>query len=209
MGVCACFFAIICALPVEFLDSILMLAIIFTIMPVQTVITVEDPRLRQRAAEIDLFSPNLADLVQDMLDTMRAHFGVGLAGPQIGVMQRIFVAEIPEERNEQGELNHPQAGQTFTLLNPRLLDVSESTAEGEEGCLSMPGWRGLVTRPLQVRVAAQDITGQPLEIAVEGYLARVFLHEMDHLDGVLYTDHIADKQKMWQVVEKTTATQPG
>lgn len=178
-------------------------------MPAQTVITIEDPRLRQRATEIEQFPPDLSGMVQDMLDTMRAHFGVGLAGPQIGVMQRIFVAEIPAERNEQGELLHPQGGQTFVMINPRLVEASDTKVEGEEGCLSMPGWRGLVRRSDRVLVAAQDITGNRLEIEADGYLARIFLHEMDHLDGVLYTDHISDKQKMWQVVEKTTADQLG
>ncbi|GAB4432868.1 MAG: peptide deformylase [Anaerolineae bacterium] len=185
-----------------------MLAIIFT-MPARTILTVEDERLRQPAAPAEPFSPELPNLVQDMFDTMRANYGVGLAGPQIGVMQRIFVAEIPEERDEQGELTHPLAGQTFVLLNPRLVEASADTAEGEEGCLSMPGWRGLVTRPVRVRVAAQDMAGQPLEITAEDYLARIFLHEMDHLDGVLYTDHISDQEKLWKVVEKATANQPG
>lgn len=207
--VCCRFFWNTSLLPVvRFLDSIPMLAIIF-FMPARTVITIEDPRLRQRAAEIEQFPPDLTRLAQDMLETMRAHLGVGLAGPQIGVMQRIFVAEIPDERNEQGEPVHPLAGQTFVMLNPRLVEASETKVEGEEGCLSMPGWRGLVLRSDRVRVTAQDITGQPLEITAEGYLARIFLHEMDHLDGVLYTDHITDKQKMWQVEEKTATDQLG
>ncbi|MCB0153242.1 MAG: peptide deformylase [Anaerolineae bacterium] len=167
-------------------------------MTTRTVIYVPDERLRRKAATITQFTPDLNQLSIDMLETMRSCEGVGLAGPQIGVMDRIFVAEIPLPK-EQVEPPPPHSGETYVLINPEILKFSTDLVEGQEGCLSIPGWAGLVERPEWVEVKALDVTGQPLKIKAVGLLARIFMHEMDHLNGVLYTDHITDPEKLWPV----------
>ena len=178
-------------------------------MAVRKVIYLGDERLRQKAKKIKQFTPGLKQLAQDMLETMRRHNGFGLAGPQIGVMQRIFVAEIPLPDNEDNEA-HPQSGRTYILVNPKIVKVSTSVAEGQEGCLSIPDWRGLVERAEWIEVRAQDINGHKIKLKVDGLLARIFMHEIDHLEGILFIDHIDDNEKLWRILpegEETEATE--
>ena len=175
-------------------------------MTILDIVYVPDKRLRQKANTIKDFAPDLKQhivfkqLVADMLETMRCHEGVGLAGPQIGVMQRIFVARIPLPSDDAVQA-HPQAGVPFALLNPEISRMSPNLVEGQEGCLSIPGWMGCVDRPEWIEVQAQDVTGRPQKLRAEGFLARIFMHEIDHLNGVLYTDHINDREKLWVVEE--------
>jgi len=167
-------------------------------MATRKIILLGDERLRQKAKKVKQFTPNLKKLAQDMLETMRACQGVGLAGPQIGVMQRIFVAEIPLPEDENVE-PHPQSGRTYILINPEVVKTSDHLIEGQEGCLSIPNWQGLVERPEWVEVKAQNIEGRKIRLKVDDLLARIFMHEMDHLDGILYIDHIKDSEKLWQI----------
>lgn len=167
-------------------------------MAVREIVCVDDARLRQPAANVDRFTPELRQLAQDMLETMRCHRGVGLAGPQVGVMQRIFVAEIPASRGE-GEEPHPQSGVTYVLVNPEIVETSSQLVEGKEGCLSMPTWYGCVERPAWVEARAQDLDGRTFKLKVDDLLARIIFHEVDHLNGILFTDHITDPDKLWQV----------
>lgn len=178
-------------------------------MTIRKVIYIDDKRLRQKANKIKQFTPELKELAQDMLETMRHYEGVGLAGPQIGVMQRIFVAEIPTPEDEEEEA-HPQSGQSYILLNPEIVQSSSELVEGQEGCLSIPNWAGLVDRPDWIEVRAQDLTGRRLKLKVEGLLARIFQHEIDHLNGVLYIDHISDTNKLWRTdqTDETDQAQP-
>lgn len=179
-------------------------------MAIRKVIHIDDERLRQKAKKIKNFTPTLKQLAQEMLETMHAHEGVGLAGPQIGVMQRIFVAEIPLPADEAAE-PHPQSGKTFVLINPEIVKCSEQLVEGQEGCLSIPYWQGLVERPEWVEVKAQNLQGRKIRLKVDDLLARIFQHEIDHLNGVLFIDHIKDREKLWQILpeddqkEKTEA----
>jgi len=170
-------------------------------MPVRNVISIGDDRLRQKAKKVKQFTPGLKQLAQDMVETMRHYKGVGLAGPQIGVMQRIFVAEIPLPPDDDTE-PHPQSGKTYILVNPKIVKASPDMVEDEEGCLSIPQWRGLVERPEWVEVRAQDIEGRKIKLKVDDLLARIFMHETDHLDGVLFLDHITDQEKLWKAVPK-------
>ena len=172
-----------------------------TNMTIRQVIYFGDDRLRQKAKKVKQFTPGLKQLAQDMLETMRHHQGVGLAGPQIGVMQRIFVAEIPLPDDEEIE-PHPQSGKSYILINPKVVKSAKTLVEGQEGCLSIPKWRGCIDRPEWVEVRAQDIQGRQIKLKVDDLLARVFMHEIDHLDGVLYIDHIKDEDKLWQVDEE-------
>ncbi len=166
-------------------------------MAIRKVISAEDKRLRQKSKKVKKFTPNLKKLAEDMLETMHNYEGVGLAGPQIGVMQRIFVAKIPSRQNEEEE-PHPQSGQSYVLVNPEVMKTSSKLVEGQEGCLSIPNWVGLVERPDWVEVSAQDLDGRPFKLKVDGLLARIFQHEFDHLNGILYIDHITDPQKLWR-----------
>jgi peptide deformylase len=168
-------------------------------MAVRTVIYIDDERLRQKAPKVTRFTPALEQLAEDMLETMRAYNGVGLAGPQLGIMQRIFVAEIPPPKNDEDE-SHPQSGVSYVLVNPEISKVSKNLVEGQEGCLSIPTWYGLVERPEWVEVKAQDTQGRKLKLKVNGLLARIFMHEIDHLEGVLFLDHIKDPTKIWQLL---------
>jgi peptide deformylase len=145
-----------------------------------------DPVLRERAREVTDFDERLEKLADDMLATMRAASGLGLAGNQVGVLKRLFTWELfdGEGGSEHG-----------VWVNPEVLETSEEEQEGDEGCLSFPGLFYPTTRPLEVRIGAQDVTGERHEATGVGTLARIFLHEIDHLNGILFVDHLARHDK--------------
>ncbi|MBR6020692.1 MAG: peptide deformylase [Lachnospiraceae bacterium] len=134
--------------------------------------------LSKRAKEIREITPRIEELAQDMLETMYDAEGVGLAGPQVGILKRIVVIDISEERNDP-----------IIMINP-VITESEGTQTGWEGCLSVPGKSGQVTRPEKVRATFIDIEGNECEIEAEGFLARAVCHELDHLDGHLYVEKV-------------------
>ena len=142
-----------------------------------------DPVLRERAAEVTEFDEGLRRLADDMLDTMHAAAGVGLAANQVGVLRRVFTWEQPGER--------PGDGESGAFVNPEILETSEEVEEGEEGCLSFHGLFYPTSRPLRARIKAYDVHGEELERVGEGIMARIFLHEIDHLNGILFIDHLA------------------
>jgi peptide deformylase len=162
-------------------------------MAIREIIYASDPRLREKAKHVKQFGPALKTLAEDMIETLHAAHGLGLAAPQIGLLQRIFVAELPEDEND------PQSGKPFVIINPEVVKASSKEVEGEEGCLSIPTWWGLVWRREWVIVKAQDVNGKPVRYKVEGLLARVFQHEMDHLDGILFVDRVESSDKLWQI----------
>lgn len=147
-----------------------------------------DPVLRQRAHEVTDFDGRLAKLAADMADTMRAAEGVGLAANQVGVLKRLFTWEVEREDED------PVGG---AVVNPVLTDSSEDMEQSDEGCLSFPGLFYPVDRPLRVEVTYQDLVGDDHRISLEGFFARIWLHEMDHLNGILFIDHLAkhDRQE--------------
>jgi peptide deformylase len=130
-----------------------------------------------------------------MLETMRASHGVGLAAPQVGVSQRVAVIEIEKKEDTPG------TGVTYTLVNPEVIKKSEETWQNQEGCLSIPGWRGEVERPLRITLKALDRDGNRVKFDLEGWPARVVMHEVDHLDGVLYIDKLVAPDRIWRVEE--------
>lgn len=142
-----------------------------------------DPVLRQRAHEVTDFDGRLATLANNMLETMRAAEGVGLAANQVGVLQRMFTWEVDDDSADP-----PVGG---AVVNPELREHSEREQDGDEGCLSFPGLFYPVQRPLQVEVGYQDLEGADHVVQLEGLLARIWLHEMDHLNGILFIDHLA------------------
>jgi len=162
-------------------------------MAVREIITSENPVLRRKAKKVQKITPQLQKLADDMVETMRAAPGLGLAAPQVAESVRLFVAEI--EKNPE----HPGSGELYIVFNPEYVWKSPETVEGTEGCLSVPGWAGQVTRHCKVVIKGLDRRGRRLRIEAEGLLARVFQHEIDHLDGVLFTDRISDPQKIWEV----------
>lgn len=166
-------------------------------MPDLEIYTVDNPQqlavLRSKARKVPTVTPSLVALAEQMLETMREANGVGLAAPQVGVAQRFFVAELPEDE----EANEPR--QTFMLFNPEIVK-GRGEQVGFEGCLSIPGYVGEVARYDQVVVKGLNEQGQTVRHKVEGYLARVFQHEIDHLDGILYTDRLTDPET-FQAVE--------
>jgi len=134
-----------------------------------------DPVLKQRASEVGEVDAAVLRLVDDMVETMYAAPGVGLAAPQIGVQKRLFVYDVGDG---------PQA-----IVNPRI-DEADGEWEFDEGCLSVPGLYWTITRPKQVHLVGYDLDGNELSIEADEYLARVFQHELDHLDGTLLLDRL-------------------
>ena len=156
-------------------------------MAVRSVRIYGDPVLRVKAANVTAFDDSLRSLVADLFDTMKAYRGVGLAAPQVGVAQRVFVVEIPVDADTRERL---------AAINP-VLDQREGKDTAEEGCLSMPGIYEDVVRAETLRLRAYDEHGQAYERRVEGYLARAIQHEADHLDGVLFTDRLSPLRRQF------------
>ena len=135
---------------------------------------VGDECLRKTCRPVDTITPRVLMLLDDMLETMRAANGVGLAAPQVGILRRIVVIEV-------------EPGEVYELINPRIIAYS-GEQDGQEGCLSVPGRWGMVKRPMHVTVRALNRKGEEVEITGHELLARCFCHELDHLDGTLYID---------------------
>jgi peptide deformylase len=156
---------------------------------IREVLRMGDPRLFERAREVERFdTPELAALIEDMRDTMRALNGAGLAAPQIGVPLRVVIFGM--EHNPR----YPDADPIpYTeLVNPVLTALDESTEEGWEGCLSVPGFRGVVERHSNLRYRGRDPRGKVIDRTCKDFHARVVQHECDHLDGILYPMRITD-----------------
>jgi len=158
-------------------------------MTVRTVLRMGDPRLLQSAAPVTAFgTPELAALVDDLFDTMAAEGGVGIAAPQIGVSLRVVIFGF--ERSER----YPDAPAvpSTVLVNPLVTPLSDETEEGWEGCLSVPGLRGVVPRHARIRYQGFTPEGEAIDRVAEGFHARVVQHECDHLDGTLYPMRVRD-----------------
>jgi peptide deformylase len=164
-------------------------------MGLRRILLLGDPVLRDKARKVTRFHDNLRALIDDMTETMRASNGVGLAAPQVGVLQRIIVVETPENEDEPG------SGRLYAVVNPQISRASKEQVDGVEGCLSIPGYVGEVTRCEAVTVKGQDIRGRKVRIKAKGFLARVFQHEIDHLDGVLFIDQLTAPDRIWRVEE--------
>jgi peptide deformylase len=146
-------------------------------MALRQILKEGDETLRKKSREVTSFDTRLQDLIDDMLQTMYASNGVGLAAPQVGVLRRLFVADIKD------------GTAPYVLVNPCIV-LAEGSQVGQEGCLSIPGKCGDVERPAKMVVEALDRHGNPVRIEAEGYLAVCFSHEQDHLEGVLFRDKV-------------------
>lgn len=159
-------------------------------MSLREIVTLPQPVLRRKAHKVTDFGPGLQILIDDMVETMRQAPGVGLAAPQVAESLRVIVVEYPEnEDDEESPLK------LYTMINPEITRRSQETTVGVEGCLSVPGILGEVERPDAITVKGQNRHGQPFTLKVKGWMARIFQHEMDHLDGILFVDRA---ERVWK-----------
>jgi len=173
-------------------------------MAVRDIIRMGDPRLLTVCAPVSgPDDPEVRALVQDLLDTVDAVGGPGLAAPQIGVLKRVFVFSVPEGRSLAPVDVDPPRRMT-AILNPTLEAVGDEIARVWEGCLSIPGLRGAVPRPTRIRYRGIDMDGNPVEVEAGGFHARVFQHEYDHLEGILYPMRM-DDHRLFGFTEELTA----
>lgn len=154
-----------------------------------------DPILRKQTADVEETTDELQQLIDDMIETMGAAEGVGLAAPQVGRLERVFVADVTPMLDESDDLEEELPEQPMVLINPEIVWESEEECEFEEGCLSIPDIRELVIRPERIRMRYLDRELAPHELEVGDVLARVLQHEFDHLDGVLFVDHIGSLRR--------------
>jgi peptide deformylase len=161
-------------------------------MALREIVTIPEPVLRKKARKVTDFGPDLQTLIDDMIETMRAAPGVGLAAPQVASPLRVIVIEFGDEDDDEA----PQ--KLYTMVNPEIVRASEEKVVGTEGCLSIPGFIGDVERVEQITVQGLNRQGRPMRVKASGWLARIFQHEIDHLDGVLYTDRAS---RVWKPAE--------
>lgn len=166
-------------------------------MALRDIVTLPEPVLRRKAKKVTQFDQNLQVLIDDMVETMRQAPGVGLAAPQVGVGQQVIVVEFGNEDDEDAPKK------LWALVNPEIVRVSDETVVGVEGCLSVPGIVGEVERFSAITVKAQNRRGQPMKpIKLNGWVARIFQHEIDHLNGVIFTDRAT---KVWKPTPEEAA----
>lgn len=156
-------------------------------MTIREIIKPDNPVLRKRAHKVINFGADFQKLVDDMIQTMIEAPGVGLAAPQVAVSQRLIVVRLPDDEESKKEYGD-QAGVVYVVANPEIIKASKEMVEGVEACLSIPGYFGRVDRHESVTVRGQDRQGRDFRLKVKGWQARVFQHEIDHLDGRLYID---------------------
>ena len=150
-------------------------------MAIRNIVQVGDDVLRQRCAEVETFDEKLWALLDDMKDTVKKEQGAGLAAPQVGVLRRVVVVDVAEGY--------------FEFINPVILSQKGEQTDWE-GCLSVKGKSGIVSRPMKVKLAYQDRNGEKYLLQAKGFFARAICHELDHLDGVLYIDKATHVQKV-------------
>ena len=168
-----------------------------TLLQIQTP---ENPILRARTRPVVNFDDELQQLIDDMIETMRAANGVGLAAPQVNSPLRLTVVETLPDRDDDGnEIEGTR--QLFVLVNPKITWRSTEMVDGIEGCLSIPGWVGEVGRHESIRVRAQDRHGKKISMRLKEWTARIVQHEVDHLEGVLYIDRLTAPENLWREEE--------
>ena len=170
-------------------------------MALKPIRNLPDPVLRRKTRRVSGIDADLQQLIDDMIETMRDAHGVGLAANQVGASQRVCVIEIPPEE-EEGE------SRLLVLINPQVV-TRRGERELEEGCLSIPGYRGTVNRSVEVRVRALDRDGNPIRVkAVDNLLAQALEHEIDHLNGILYIDHLVSRDAIWKLSDEPASEAP-
>ena len=161
-------------------------------MAIREIVSLPRPILRRKAHKVTDFGPELQTLIDDMIETMRQAPGVGLAAPQVDVSLRLIVVEYGDDEDEEAP------AKLYVMANPEVARASKDTVIGTEGCLSVPGIQGDVERPEAVTVKGFNRRGQAMTIKAKGWLARIFQHEIDHVDGILFVDRA---EKIWKAEE--------
>jgi len=156
-------------------------------MTLRIIVTLPDPILRRKARAVTTFDKKLQTVIDDMIETMREAPGVGLAAPQVGISDRLIVVEYYQNA-EAEELEDDTLKKVWVMLNPEIVKTSEEKVMGVEGCLSVPNLVGEVERHAAIQVKGLNRRGQPMRVKAQGWLARIFQHEVDHLNGVVFTD---------------------
>ncbi|MEZ4516117.1 MAG: peptide deformylase [Chloroflexota bacterium] len=160
------------------------------------IVTVPDQILRQKARPVTEFGPDFQKLVDNMFETLHIADGVGLAAPQIGLPLQLAVIEsLPDVDDDGNEIEGSR--EQFVIANPEIVWTSRDVVDGIEGCLSIPGYLGEVTRYESIRVRAQDRHGRKVRLRLREWTARIFQHEIDHLNGVLYIDRLTAPENVW------------
>ena len=167
------------------------------------IVEIGDPVLRRKAHKITQIDRDIRLLADDMVETLRDSGGVGLAAPQIGESIRMIVVEYPEDDSVE---DSPM--KTYKVINPEIIWRSEETVEGNEGCLSIPGYVGTVQRYESIKVKGLSVFGRPLKISASGWLARIFQHEIDHLEGICYIDRATEIYKPSDNPEEGSEEEP-
>jgi peptide deformylase len=167
-------------------------------MSLREIITLPNPTLRRKAQKVSEFNQELQTLVDDIVETMRQAPGVGLAAPQVNVSWRVIVVEFGSEEDEEAPKK------LYAVVNPEITRTSPETVLGTEGCLSVPGIVGEVERAEALTVKGLSRRGQPITIKAKGWLARIFQHEIDHLDGVIFVDRAT---RIWSGQESQVSGQ--
>ncbi len=171
-------------------------------MPIRPIITPDNPVLRRKARNVgDPNDPAVQKLIEDMIATLRDAPGVGLAAPQVAASQRVVVVEYAPGSEDLPPESEPPPPKLFVVVNPEIVARSDEQVNGVEGCLSIPGYAGEVMRHQAVTIRALNRRGKPVRIKAAGWLARIFQHEIDHLDGVLFIDVAS---KVWKLKEGET-----
>lgn len=160
------------------------------------VVTIPEKILRQKTRPVTKFDPQLQELIDNMIATMQEANGVGLAAPQIGLPYQLAVIEtLPEVDEDGNEIEGTR--EMYVIANPEITWTSRETVKGIEGCLSIPGYVGEVERHEAIRVRAQDRHGRKIRLKLNDWTARIFQHEIDHLNGVLYIDKLTSPENIW------------
>lgn len=167
-------------------------------MAVLPIVKLDNPILRKKAVKVTGFGPDFQTLVDNMVDTLEAAPGVGLAAPQVDVLQRLIIVRLPSDEESKKEYGD-KAGVLFVVSNPKIIKASRTLVDGVEACLSIPGYAGNVYRHEEVVITGEDRHGKPIRIKAKDWLARVFQHEIDHLDGRLFID-IAEE--VWDATKR-------
>ncbi len=166
-------------------------------MAIREIVTPPNPTLRQRAHKVRRITPEIAQLIDDLVETMRVAPGVGLAAPQIDVSLRVIVVEYAEGSEDEEAPEKPP--KLYTVINPEITRTSKDRVLGNEACLSLPGYFGEVERYERVTVKGLNRHGQDFKLKTSGWLARIFQHEIDHIEGILYIDRAT---QVWRVEEQ-------
>lgn len=168
-------------------------------MAIRNITVRGDEILTKKCKPVKEITPHIKEVMEDMVETMKNADGVGIAAPQIGIMKRFFIA-MPHVDSEDEELRD----KIYYMINPEIT-YKEGTQDSSEGCLSVPGYMGLVERPQKIKIKAQDLDGVEHEYEFEDFAATVFCHEYDHLDGILYPDVAKEMMTSEEYAERLEA----